>query len=259
MKANFYRNVIACLATVFLFVSQASAVPQTFRFEDDGIFAFRFIREGQPSGNALFEARFSTMGLIATVNPEREGVRIAVNEGEFIRGDVFRVDNGNTNQVGTVRGDLELFFRDVALSERGALLAAGTSGSTSSGRLGLAIDFNDIEDVQQTLNVFSPFHAIDGVSDTANLAIFAGPDGGLAGGSVTHSLLTAPGQFLSIRGGNFVLRGDLGLNGDVSFLGPNGVRGETEVPEPATMLLLGAGMLGAGFRRSRRNPIDCQV
>ncbi len=224
------------LACTFVPFTSASATTLELGF-NSGTFGPRFYEEGTVASDYTYRALFDLSDLTLTLDKD---TGIGILDGDFT-GDLQDRDG---NVIGSSVASLDLTFTGLEIypdvgDPNNPILALGREGtSTSSGEFFFQFDFNTGNPEAETLDVFGGF-----AQPGANHRSF----GDLAGESFNF-ILRENGKFdvwvKSLAGKNFTLSNEpFNLHGDI--------HGNTEVPEPATMLLLGAGVLGGVLKRKK--------
>lgn len=236
MNNNFKLLFAGLLATALVPVAPAVANTIEVGFTD-GAFAPRYYEEGTVASDYTYKTVYDLSDLTLTLNTD---TGVANLEGDF-SGDLL---DANDDVIGTSVASLDLTFMGLEINPsvgdpNNPILALGREGtSTSSGELFFQFDFTTGNPEAETLDVFGGF-----AQPGPNHRSFAD----LAGESFNF-ILRENGKFdvwvKSLAGQNFTLSHDpFNLHGDI--------HGNTEVPEPATMLLLGAGVLGGALKRKK--------
>ncbi|MBI4684845.1 MAG: PEP-CTERM sorting domain-containing protein [Nitrospirae bacterium] len=168
------------------------------------------------------------------------GVTFEVTGGyDWIYGD------SNSNNWNTKSIDLGLSWNGAYYQHYGYVFAfLGTDNNAGSGK----IDFtnNDGTWFKTGYTSYSNFY-LEGYDSSGNLIASASGSGNLNGSDMGWLMITAPsGQFFDYvmvhDSGNYFLVDN--MSGDASGVNP--------IPEPATLLLLGAGLVGVGIARRFR-------
>ena len=227
--------LVVCAA--LLFAASAQATQLEYKF-DSGTFYPRFYEAGTTAGDYTYRSAFDLSGLTLTLDTDDGSARLF---GDFEG--ALQDRSGAT--IGTSTASLDLTFLDLEFGPtvgdpNKPIVAIGREGtSTSDGTFSFQLDFDNRPLEAETINVYGGFANVG-----ANHAKF-----GDIAGIPFNFLLRENGQFdvwvKSQPGGNFTLFNEpFQLHGDI--------HGTTEVPEPATMALLSAGLWGLVRRRKQK-------
>jgi hypothetical protein len=229
---------LALFGLAALFVPCSSAVATTLDLDfSAGTFHPRYYQAGSNAGAYTYASWFDLSDLTVSLNTDTGVANVA---GDF-SGDL---KDRAGNVIGTSVASLDLTFSGLTINPdvgdpNNPIYALGVEGtSTSSGEYFFQLDFANGRREAETLDVFGGFALVG-----ANHATF----GDIAGTSFNFMLRENGGFDIwvkSLMGKTFTLSHEpFNLHGDI--------HGKTAVPEPATMLLLGAGVLGGALKRKK--------
>jgi len=243
-SSKFFAIVAATVVGAGLF----SAVPQAAQADsfslshDSRGFHPRIFQSDTTARNFDYVLDFNLVNSTLEVTFDRDAGTARVFG--YRSGDILGSDRATV--LGTASGFLDLTFEGLRFDEIAGgqdVYAVGYAGEASSaGDFNIWLDFDNVKGIQDlNLDVYGGFVDLDTAGRNAQNRygflgndfnfVFTERDGILALDAWVKSTdnFTLPGL------GEFALHGD--------------IHGQTEVPEPSTLLLLGAGAVGLAFRK----------
>lgn len=228
------------LFAVFLFLLAPAAYASPVQYSDwTGTFNPKIYPDGQTSADFKYLLDFNLDNLIVTVDNDTANV-----SGSFA-GSI--TDQGqNTVGQATANLDIDFFGLDVPPANQvpgRQILALGVEGkSTSAGNLDFILDLDNQPLEAENIDVYGGF--LNPAPTNGQFGFLAGTSFNFLlqqfGDEIIFDIWVKSSQDMPFTIGNEPFR----LVGDI--------HGNTAVPEPGSMLLLGSGLLGAAYSRRQK-------
>ena len=214
-----------------------------------GGFAPRIIPSGETAFDYSLDFRLDTSPLTVEFDEAAGTARVTANS----TGDILASDR--TTVVGTSTGVLDILFSGLQFNQvinGETVYAVGFQSqyASSTGGFDISLDFNSIDVPDQNVNLDVTGNFVDipnvGTRTLERFGYLGEPFNfifaDVNGVDELHAWIVSTGDFKLDGLGAFRLHGDIHAATGT---------GTAEVPEPSTVVLLGAGVLGLAFRKRK--------